>query len=185
MVDRTELQQKARLVESHRQHLEELQKRMEDVSAVVSEHQITAEILNRLSKMSESGTASAHITIGSGVTLNYQHSEQQTGTALVDLGGGIFAEREWQDAANIIEKRKDDFIQIHESLLTQAGSIEQRLGTLASEFNAAAEKLQSQNQIDTETQSPTSEPPKSQKSQPKTQKRRRGSRFGGELTLDD
>ena len=73
MVDRTELQQKARLVESHRQHLEELQKRMEDVTAVVSEHQITNEILSRLSQMAENGDAGAHVTIGSGVTLNYKH----------------------------------------------------------------------------------------------------------------
>ena len=87
MVDRSELQQKARLVESHRQHLEELQKRMEDVSAVVAEHQITAEILNRLSNMAEEGKASAHVTIGSGVTLNYKHEGKKTGTALIDLGG--------------------------------------------------------------------------------------------------
>ena len=182
MVDRSELQQKARLVESHRQHLEELQKRMEDVSAVVAEHQITAEILNRLSSMAEEGKASAHVTIGSGVTLNYKHVGKKTGTALIDLGGGIFAEREWQDAANIIEKRKDDFIQIHESLLTQAGSIEQRLGTLASEFNAAAEKLQSINQA---PEAKPIEPSKTENSESKPQKRRRGSRFGGELTLDD
>jgi prefoldin subunit 5 len=155
---------------------------MEDVSAVVAEHQITAEILNRLSNMAEEGKASAHVTIGSGVTLNYKHEGKKTGTALIDLGGGIFAEREWQDAANIIEKRKDDFIQIHESLLTQAGSIEQRLGTLASEFNAAAEKLQSLNQA------PEAKPVETSKtgnSESKPQKRRRGSRFGGELTLDD
>ena len=183
MVDRSELQQKARLVESHRQHLEELQKRMEDVSAVVSEHQITSEILNRLSKMSEQGKASAHITIGSGVTLNYEHEGKKSGTVLIDLGGGIFAEREWQDAANIIDKRKDDFIQIHESLLTQASSIEQRLGTLASEFNAAAEKLQSQNPLVTEPAS--NEAPEPEKSESKPKKRRRGSGFGGELTLDD
>ncbi len=182
MVDRSELQQKARLVESHRQHLEELQKRMEDVSAVVAEHQITAEILNRLSNMAEEGKASAHVTIGSGVTLNYKHEGRKTGTALIDLGGGIFAEREWQDAANIIEKRKDDFIQIHESLLTQAGSIEQRLGTLASEFNTAAEKLQSLNQA---PEAKPIEHSKTENSEPKPQKRRRGSRFGGELTLDD
>ncbi len=182
MVDRSELQQKARLVESHRQHLEELQKRMEDVSAVVAEHQITAEILNRLSNMAEEGKASAHVTIGSGVTLNYKHEGKKTGTALIDLGGGIFAEREWQDAANIIEKRKDDFIQIHESLLTQAGSIEQRLGTLASEFNAAAEKLQSLNQA---PEAKPVEASKTENSESKPQKRRRGSRFGGELTLDD
>ena len=83
----------------------------------------------------------------------------------------------------IIEKRKDDFIQLHESLLKQAGSIEERLGKLATEFNAAAEKLQTQNQPNLETQPvETSSKPESE---PKPQPRRRGSMFGGELTLDD
>ena len=105
MVDRSELQQKARLVESHRQHLEELQKRMEDVTAVVSEHQITNEILTRLSDMANNGEAGAHVTIGSGVTLQYKHEGKGQGTALIDLGSGIFGERKWSEAAEIIEKR--------------------------------------------------------------------------------
>ena len=183
MVDRSELQQKARLVESHRQHLDELQKRMEDVSAVVSEHQITNEILTRLSDMANNGEAGAHVTIGSGVTLQYKHQGKGQGTALIDLGSGIFGERKWSEAAEIIEKRKDDFIQLHESLLKQAGSIEERLGKLATEFNAAAEKLQTQNQTTPETLpvETSSKPESESKSQP----RRRGSMFGGELTLDD
>ena len=181
MVDREELQQKARLVESHRQHLEELQKRMEEVSAVVSEHQVTAEILNRLTSMAESGESKAHVTIGAGVTLHYKHEQPGQGTALIDLGSGIFGEREWSDAAEIIDKRKEEFIQLHETLLKQASSIEERLGTLATEFNQAAEKLQTipppvakAEQIDPEPQSES-----------KPSKRKRGSRFGGELTLDD
>jgi len=183
MVDRSELQQKARLVESHRQHLDELQKRMEDVSAVVSEHQITNEILTRLSDMADNGEAGAHVTIGSGVTLQYKHQGKDQGTALIDLGSGVFGERKWSEAAEIIEKRKDDFIQLHESLLKQAGSIEERLGKLATEFNAAAEKLQAQNQPASEAQAlETSSKPESEQ---KPQSRRRGSMFGGELTLDD
>lgn len=183
MVDRSELQQKARLVESHRQHLEELQKRMEDVTAVVSEHQITNEILTRLSDMANNGEAGAHVTIGSGVTLQYKHEGKGQGTALIDLGSGIFGERKWSEAAEIIEKRKDDFIQIHESLLKQAGSIEERLGKLATEFNQAAEKLQAQNQPAQEKQLPVTDDKQDTESKP--QKKRRGSMFGGELTLDD
>ena len=135
--------------------------------------------------MARSGDAKAHVSIGAGVTLNFQHHESEEGTAVVDLGAGIFGERKWSDVIQILTERRTEFNDLHATLLKQAGAIEEKLGTLAQEFNQAAEKLQSQNQIDTETQSPTSEPPKSQKSQPKTQKRRRGSRFGGELTLDD
>ena len=53
MVDRSELQNKARLVESHRQHLEELQRRMDQIISVINEHQITEEILSRLTTMSK------------------------------------------------------------------------------------------------------------------------------------
>ena len=184
MVDRSELQQKARLVESHRQHLDELQKRMEDVSSVVSEHQITNEILTRLADMADKGEAGAHVTIGSGVTLHYKHQGDDQGTALVDLGSGVFGERKWSEAAEIIEKRKDDFIQLHESLLKQAGSIEERLGKLATEFNLAAEKLQTQNQP-TEESTSTQKPSPKETNESKPQSRRRSSMFGGELTLDD
>ena len=98
MVDRSELQNKARLVESHRQHLEELQRRMEQITGVINEHQITEEILSRLTDMSNSGNAKAHVSIGAGVTLNYQHSGAEQGTAIIDLGAGIFGERKWSDA---------------------------------------------------------------------------------------
>jgi hypothetical protein len=67
--------------------------------------------------------------------------------------------------------------------LKQAGSIEERLGKLATEFNEAAEKLQTQNQPIPEVQIPT--PDVEQDDDSKPQKRRRGSMFGGELTLDD
>ena len=55
MVDRTELQNKARLVESHRQHLEELQRRMDQIVNVINEHQVTEEVLSRLISMAETG----------------------------------------------------------------------------------------------------------------------------------
>ena len=90
MVDRSELQNKARLVESHRQHLEELQRRMDQIISVINEHQITEEILSRLTTMSKSGDAKVHISIGAGVTLNFQHHDSGEGTAIVDLGAGIF-----------------------------------------------------------------------------------------------
>ena len=90
MVDRSELQNKARLVESHRQHLEELQRRMEQITGVINEHQVTEEILSRLTDMSSSSNAKAHVSIGAGVTLNYQHSGAEEGTAIIDLGAGIF-----------------------------------------------------------------------------------------------
>ncbi|DAC30025.1 MAG TPA: hypothetical protein HA327_03760, partial [Candidatus Poseidoniaceae archaeon] len=88
MVDRSELQNKARMVESHRQHLEELQRRMEQITNVINEHQVTEEILARLIDMSQSNNAKAHVSIGAGVTLNYHYSKSGEGTAIIDLGAG-------------------------------------------------------------------------------------------------
>ena len=180
MVDRTELQNKARLVESHRQHLEELQRRMDQIVSVINEHQVTEEVLARLISMAESGESKAHVSIGAGVTLNYQHNAKSAGTAMVDLGSGIFGERNWQEVIDILAKRRAEFNDLQETLLKQATSIEEKLGQLAKEFNEAAEKLQAP-----ESQNPpqSQSPDETNKSAPK--QRRRGSMFGSELTLDD
>ena len=184
MVDRTELQNKARLVESHRQHLEELQRRMDQIVSVINEHQVTEEVLARLISMAESGESKAHVSIGAGVTLNYQHNAKSAGTAMVDLGSGIFGERNWQEVIDILAKRRAEFNDLQETLLKQATSIEEKLGQLAKEFNEAAEKLQapeSQNPPQNSTQSQTSV----ETNKPAPKQRRRGSMFGSELTLDD
>ncbi len=183
MVDRTELQNKARLVESHRQHLEELQRRMEQIVGVINEHQITEEILARLVTMSKSGDAKAHVSIGAGVTLNFRHHESDEGTAVVDLGAGIFGERKWSDVIEILTERRTEFNDLHATLLKQAGAIEEKLGTLAQEFNQAAEKLQSQPQTKQESITESTSNESSEPEKPKS--RRRTSMFGNELTLDD
>ncbi len=184
MVDRSELQNKARLVESHRQHLEELQRRMDQIIGVINEHQITEEILSRLVSMSDSGDAKAHVSIGAGVTLNFKHQDEGEGTAVVDLGAGIFGERKWSDVIQLLSSRRDEFNDLHETLLKQAAAIEEKLGTLAQEFNEAAEKLQAtttaQPQPDTDSTPDTNDNEKT-----KTKTRRRGGMFGNELTLDD
>ena len=171
MIDRSELQAKARLVESHRQHLEELQNRIEQITNVINEHQITAEILNRLTLMTDSGQADAHVSIGSGVTLNFHHPHTKQGPAMVDLGSGIFGERKWTE-----------FLELNETLLTQASRIEEKLTVLAKEFNDAAARLQPQNQ---ETQTETDKSSELPSKEPKAKTKRRSGMFTGELTLDD
>ena len=101
---------------------------------------------------------------------------------MVDLGSGIFGERNWQDVIDILAKRRAEFNDLQETLLKQATSIEEKLGQLAKEFNEAAEKLQtSENQ--TLPPAPTNPASDANKTAPK--QRRRGSMFGSELTLDD
>ena len=184
MVNRDELQNKARLVESHKQHLDELQKRMEQVETVINEHQITVEILNRLISMAEAGEARAHVSIGSGVTLNYSSGELEKNTAMIDLGSGVFGERSWSDTIEIIQTRQKEFHDLHETLLKQAGSIEENLAKLANEFNNAAKLFQQQNERPTANTTVDKEKsPKEEVEKPKS--RRRSNLFGNELTLDD
>ena len=184
MVNRDELQNKARLVESHKQHLDELQKRMEQVETVINEHQITVEILNRLISMAEVGEARAHVSIGSGVTLNYSSGELEKNTAMIDLGSGVFGERSWSDTIEIIQTRQKEFHDLHETLLKQAGSIEENLGKLANEFNNAAKLFQQQNERPTANTTVDKEKsPEDEVEKPKS--RRRSNLFGNELTLDD
>ena len=182
MVDRSELQNKARLVESHRQHLEELQRRMEQITNVINEHQVTEEVLSRLIGMSKSSDAKAQVSIGAGVTLNYQQSGSKEGTAIIDLGAGIFGERKWSEVIKILITRRNEFNELHETLLKQAGAIEEKLGVLAQEFNEAAEKLQTSAPVKTES---TSENVVDNSETAKPKPRRRGGMFGNELTLDD
>lgn len=182
MIDRSELQAKARLVESHRQHLEELQNRIEQITNVINEHQITAEILNRLTLMTDSGQADAHVSIGSGVTLNFHHPHTKQGTAMVDLGSGIFGERKWTEVMEILNSRTTEFLELNETLLTQASRIEEKLTVLAKEFNDAAARLQPQNQ---ETQTETDKSSELPSKEPKAKTKRRSGMFTGELTLDD
>lgn len=103
---------------------------------------------------------------------------------MIDLGSGIFGERNWQEVIDILAKRRDEFTDLQETLLKQASSIEEKLGQLAKEFNEAAEKLQapeSQN-----PPQPLAQPQPSDEANKSTPKqRRRGSMFGSELTLDD
>jgi len=202
MVDRNELQNKARLVESHRQHLDELERRMEQIVNVINEHQITEEILSRLVTLSSKEQAKAHVSIGAGVTLHYHHQTDSEGTATVDLGSGVFGERKWSEVIEILANRRSEFNELHATLLKQAGAIESKLGVLAQEFkqagaiesklgvlaqefNQAAEQLQNIAAESNSPELPSDKSDTSDKKPSKTKQRRRSGMFSSELTLDD
>ena len=178
-----ELQNKARLVESHRQHLEELQRRMEQITGVINEHQVTEEVYQGL-LICLNPSMPRLISTDASVTLNYQHDGKEEGTEIIDLGAGIFGERKWSDAASMLTSRREEFADLYETLLKQAGAIEEKLGILAQEFNEAAEKLQSAT-VEQEPPTPTTSEKSVVEDKPKAKPRRRAGMFGNELTLDD
>ena len=175
-MEQSELQRTARLVEMNRERFHEVQERIEQVINVLGEHDVTATILETLSKKDHDSEMKMHVSIGAGVTLTCQHPGGGEGTTIVDLGSGIFGERTWSDAASLTRERMEE---------SQSQQLESTIATLAQTFTAAAES-QTQPQPEppapvneTEAQSEAAETPVSKP------KRRRGGMFGNELTLDD
>jgi len=184
-VEQSELQRTARLVEMNRERFHEVQERIEQVINVLGEHDVTATILETLSKKDHDSEMKMHVSIGAGVTLTCQHPGGGEGTTIVDLGSGIFGERTWSDAASLTRERMEELGTLLESLQSQSQQLESTIATLAQTFTAAAE---AQTQTQPEPSAPVNETepqPESAETPVSKPKRRRGGMFGNELTLDD
>lgn len=186
MVERSELQKMARTIDAYRKQLDDLSARAEQVSAIIEEHQLTTGILLSLQESSKTGRTGARLSIGSGVTLNYIHEGKKEGTALVDIGSGVFGEKPWSEAHSMTLERKEGITLLHKDLSEQVTKLEEKITLLAEEFNAAAEQLQptqpTQSPAAPTTQQPSAPAPDEKETR---RQQRRGSRFGNELTLDD
>lgn len=185
MDDRTQLQRLAQEVEVLRKRLDEINLRIEQVDAVLSEHTITEAVLQALVSHDQERGVSTHLPIGSGVCLPYVHKAEQEGVALVDLGAGVFGERPWSNAKAITEERRLDIQRLRDELKEQSDLTESSLGEAAQTFNKLAEQMKKppSPQPSTIVPSETKDPPPSP--QPTRRSRKRGSMFGGDLTLDD
>ena len=194
MATREELQNLARIVEVTKASFDEVEKQIEKVEEVIKEHAITLATLNELVQVGTKGSASAHLSIGSGVTLPYKHEGQQEGLAMIDLGSGIFGEKPWSQAILITQQRKDDIIQLRNDLQIQAQALEVKIGEAAEQFNQVAIAIKSQpgeNKLPTKTSNalvPTTEQDEEEQQSEQATRRsgkRRSGMFGNELTLDD
>ncbi len=185
MVDRSELQRMARTIDAHRKQLDDLHTQIERVSKVIEEHLVTSTILSHLQKGAKKGSTSARLTIGSGITLRYTHEGDQQGTALVDLGSGVFGEKPWDEAERITKERLDGINLLQEELQAQSTALEIKITGLAEAFNEAASTMTAEQPAPpAPTQTPPSDEDTNQAEAPKRPSRRKG-RIGKELTLDD
>ena len=194
MATREELQNLARIVEVTKASFDEVENQINKVEEVIKEHTITLATLNELVQVGTKGSASAHLSIGSGVTLPYKHEGQQEGLAMIDLGSGIFGEKPWSQAILITQQRKDDIIQLRNDLQIQAQALEVKIGEAAEQFNQVAMAIKSQpgeNKLPAKTPTalvPTTEQDEEEQQSEQATRRsgkRRGGMFGNELTLDD
>ena len=174
----------ARTIDAHRKQLDDLHSRIEQITAITDEHDITSSILQSLQQSVQTGHAGARLSIGSGVTLHYKHEGETEGTALVDLGSGVYGEKPWSEAYTMTVERKEGITHLHKDLSEQAAKLEVKITELAQEFNAAAATLQSTQPPATPPPSTTDSPQSPAEDKPRRSSRR-GGRFGNELTLDD
>ncbi len=181
-MEQSELQRTARLVEMNRERFHEVQERIEQVINVLGEHDVTATILETLSKKNHDSEMKMHVSIGAGVTLTCQHPGGGEGTTIVDLGSGIFAERTWSDAAALTRERMEELGSLLENLQSQSQQLETTITALAQSFTAVAAETQPKVEQPVVAEEPTPPPEAIDTSK---SKRRRGGMFGNELTLDD
>lgn len=172
----------------NRERYHEVQERVEQVLNVLGEHDVTATILETLSSKNHDSKMKMHVSIGAGVTLSCQHPGGGEGTAIIDLGSGIFGERTWSDAASMTRERMEELGSLLENLQSQSKQLEATISSLAKTFTQAA-AAQEQQQIpiveqpvEQEVEQTEAEPEETPSSKPN---RRRGGIFGNELTLDD
>ena len=194
MATREELQNLARIVEVTKASFDEVEKQIIKVEEVINEHDTTLGTLNELVKVATKGSASAHLSIGSGVTLPYNHEGSQEGLAMIDLGSGIFGEKPWSQAIEITQQRKDDIVQLRDELQIQAQALEVKIGEAAEQFNQTAMAMKSETNQNKLSIKPSNDQDnlaiQDEEEHPAQQKTRRSGKrrsgmFGNELTLDD
>jgi prefoldin alpha subunit len=193
MATREELQNLARIVEVTKASFDEVEKQLAKVEEVLVEHDITLATLNELITVAAKGSASAFLSIGSGVTIPYKHQGTQEGLVMIDLGSGIFGEKPWSEAVKITQKRKEDISVLCDQLQTQAQALETKIGESAEQFNQMAMAIKSESNQNKLSLSPSQAQEEvaiesEQQTQPAKARRpgkRRSGMFGNELTLDD
>ena len=172
----------------NRERYHELQERVEQVLNVLGEHDVTATILETLSKKNHDSGMNMHVSIGAGVTLSCRHPGGGEGTAIIDLGSGIFGERSWSDAASMTRERMEELGSLLENLQSQSQQLEATISSLAKTFAEAAVAQEQQStplvEQPVEEEVEQVEPEQEESPTPKST-RRRGGMFGNQLTLDD
>ena len=166
MIESSELQQMARLVDLNRQRLEEINQQIERIEAVQLEHDDTRRALKSLSK----GTK-GHIPLGAGVMVPLPKGA----TTIVDLGSGVFGERTPESAEEMVSKRLEDLTELKSQFEAEAAMLTQRIEELAITVEKAAQEMTQQKE----------EPEAEKENGEEKSSRRRRKGIGGKLTLDD
>jgi prefoldin subunit 5 len=188
--------------------MERIEVQMSKLEAIMLEQ---GQVVRALREVPEDGVKGGMIPLGAGVQLVVDMPPG--GGAVIDIGNGIQAERTRIEAADALEERQNEVNSLLNRLHIEFDDAEKTVRELATKFNEAVERLGSNaaealgntqlpatsQQLTPTAPTPTEPEPvlsdlsdeeinessneESSESTPK--RRRRGSGFGGELTLDD
>ena len=165
-----ELQRLASLVEMNKARLEEVGEQSERIYSVISEHESAI-----ISLAAISSGRPGHIPIGAGIMIPLQSTDEQK--TLVDIGSGIIAEKNHNDAIEILQSRINELNIVLQKMSSESQILQTEINKLSLDFTEVANRLQKP----PSTQSSPQESSDFEKEKPRKQRRR----FGNELTLDD
>ena len=168
--DRAELQRIADLVETNRERLQNIESQVVRLEEVRQEQ---ARAIMALKAIPASGANDAMIPLGGGVQIIANIPSE--GSAVIDIGSGIQAEKTREEALELLSSRNEELIRLMDSLRSEFDETEKLVIELANQFNEGIEELQGEEQDSTD--STTQEP----ENRPRRRRRKRGTEF----TLDD
>ena len=168
--DRADLQRIADLVETNRERLQNIESQVVRLEEVRQEQ---ARAIMALKAIPESGANDAMIPLGGGVQIIANIPSE--GSAVIDIGSGIQAEKTREEALELLSSRNEELIRLMDSLRSEFDETEKLVIELANQFNEGIEELQGEEQDSTD--STTQEP----ENRPRRRRRKRGTEF----TLDD
>ena len=168
--DRAELQRIADLVETNRERLQNIESQVVRLEEVRQEQ---ARAIMALKAIPESGANDAMIPLGGGVQIIANIPSE--GSAVIDIGSGIQAEKTREEALELLSSRNEELIRLMDSLKSEFDDTEKLVIELANQFNEGIEELQGEESDSTDSTTQESE------NRPRRRRRKRGTEF----TLDD
>jgi len=168
--DRADLQRIADLVETNRERLQNIESQVVRLEEVRQEQ---ARAIMALKAIPESGANDAMIPLGGGVQIIANIPSE--GSAVIDIGSGIQAEKTREEALELLSSRNEELIRLMDSLRSEFDETEKLVIELANQFNEGIEELQGEESDSTDSTTQESE------NRPRRRRRKRGTEF----TLDD
>lgn len=142
MVNQQELRQKVNRLESLNQQLESFKEQIEFIDEKIEEHEKAKKTMKAYSEKEEG----ADLLVPVGGSSFLQSKVGANSKVIIDLGADVSAEKEVDEAIEILEKRKQEFEEKKEDVEEEHDELEQESQELEQEVRKEYQELQSQGQ---------------------------------------